>query len=400
MIGYKINDSFGQIGSGTTPKSNDDSYYADNGIPWLNSGDLTNKEVKFIKKKITDKALSEVFSGNVYHEKSLAIAMYGATIGKTGIVNGGFVSNQACCILSKPLGVNLNYVQYVINSSLDKLLLESQGGGQQNINQDIIKNFRFFAPEKSEQEDIARYLDKKIVLIDNKIDHLTQKLHHLEEYKTALIHNAVTKGLDANNCRILDGTPAEEMKWKDSGVEWIGEIPDDASAIRLRDSVTSFKTGSRDTNHYVENGLYDFFTCGKEIRKINDKPFSGEAILINGNGDVGKARLVNTEFDAYQRVYVLQGMKVSSYLLCEQINLGLPNELKRDKKGSVIAFATLGDITGFKIVSFNKNESLSISNYLEKSNQLFEQCTNAINKKIALLLEYKKSLINEAVSGQ
>ncbi|EGR2217498.1 hypothetical protein DZF72_07325 [Vibrio parahaemolyticus] len=313
-----------------------------------------------------------------------------------------FLVNQRVLKISAKHNITQEYLLFLLQSEylLNELYPLANGTKQANISASDVLNIGVSLPSIDEQKSISKLLGVKVSIIDTKVKNLTQKLHHLEEYKTALIHNAVTKGLDANNCRILDGTPAEEMKWKDSGVEWIGEIPDDASAIRLRDSVTSFKTGSRDTNHYVENGLYDFFTCGKEIRKINDKPFSGEAILINGNGDVGKARLVNTEFDAYQRVYVLQGMKVSSYLLCEQINLGLPNELKRDKKGSVIAFATLGDITGFKIVSFNKNESLSISNYLEKSNQLFEQCTNAINKKIALLLEYKKSLINEAVSGQ
>ncbi|MBE4779974.1 hypothetical protein HJ167_20475 [Vibrio parahaemolyticus] len=395
MIGYKINDSFGQIGSGTTPKSNDDSYYADNGIPWLNSGDLTNKEVKFIKKKITDKALSEVFSGNVYHEKSLAIAMYGATIGKTGIVNGGFVSNQACCILSKPLGVNLNYVQYVINSSLDKLLLESQGGGQQNINQDIIKNFRFFAPEKSEQEDIARYLDKKIVLIDNKIDHLTQKLHHLEEYKTALIHNAVTKGLDANGNSLI-GDDFISCRMKDLFFE-SNERSKSGDEVLL--SLSKYH-GIRPRNLVTEKEERAESLVGYKIVKKGD-------LVINKMLAWDKA-IAYSDFDGIvspdYSVYRHKANNKTQTIFC--VNALKDNILQEKIRGlskGIIDSRLRLNAPQFFSLSINMpsvNGIDRINKYCIDKISLVDEACHFTNKKIALLLEYKKSLINEAVSGQ
>ncbi|EPP21618.1 Type I restriction-modification system, specificity subunit S [Vibrio fluvialis PG41] len=390
MIGYKINDSFGQIGSGTTPKSNDDSYYADNGIPWLNSGDLTNKEVKFIKKKITDKALSEVFSGNVYHEKSLAIAMYGATIGKTGIVNGGFVSNQACCILSKPLGVNLNYVQYVINSSLDKLLLESQGGGQQNINQDIIKNFRFFAPEKSEQEDIARYLDKKIVLIDNKIDHLTQKLHHLEEYKTALIHNAVTTGLDANGEQII-----ENARWTSSKFKSIASYQKGIKPKSLQDNKTQNNLPYLNMQQLRGNSAPLEFADSFDGVLVKD----GDLIILWDGANAGElikgkngllsstmALIKSNNLDSDFLYYSLQSSE--SELRDKYVGMGIPH----------VSSEILNSLLINHPISVE--HQVMISDFIKIKENHISKLKGNINKKIALLIEYKKSLINEAVSGK
>lgn len=86
------------IGSGTTPKGND-SYY-DGDIPWLNTGDLTDSYVNIIGKTVTDIAMTECSALKLFDKNSVVIAMYGATIGKLGIITFPTTTNQACCVMS------------------------------------------------------------------------------------------------------------------------------------------------------------------------------------------------------------------------------------------------------------------------------------------------------------
>ena len=82
----KVSRLFKQIGSGTTPSSRDASLYADKGTPWLQSGDFNNNEINLTSKFITDKALDN-YCLKLYKPGSIVIAMYGASIGKVGLLN-------------------------------------------------------------------------------------------------------------------------------------------------------------------------------------------------------------------------------------------------------------------------------------------------------------------------
>jgi len=86
------------IGSGTTPSGED--YYTENGINWLNTGDLTDGYITNIPKKITPKAMEDFSTLKLHDKNSIVIAMYGATIGKLGILTETTTTNQACCVMT------------------------------------------------------------------------------------------------------------------------------------------------------------------------------------------------------------------------------------------------------------------------------------------------------------
>ena len=90
---------FNKIGSGTTPTSSDLSYYDSGDINWLQTGDLNNDYIVATSRKINQKAMSKFSSLKLYDENSLVIAMYGATIGKVGLLKIKSTTNQACCVL-------------------------------------------------------------------------------------------------------------------------------------------------------------------------------------------------------------------------------------------------------------------------------------------------------------
>ncbi|MBU1095526.1 MAG: restriction endonuclease subunit S [Bacteroidetes bacterium] len=105
----KISHIFNKIGSGTTPTSGNEKYYFGS-INWLQTGDLNNGEINETSKKVTEKALKDFPTLREYSKGSLVIAMYGATIGKLGLLNINSTTNQACCVLSEPVNLITKYV--------------------------------------------------------------------------------------------------------------------------------------------------------------------------------------------------------------------------------------------------------------------------------------------------
>lgn len=150
----------------------------------------------------------------IYPADSLVIAMYGATIGKLGITTFDLCTNQACCVMGIPVGIRTKFAFYLLYAMREHLLAVAYGGGQPNISQNLIKTQRAGIPPIDEQIRIVTYLDRRITEIDTLLADLQAQAGMLERYKRELIAEAVTKGLD------------KSVTTKDSGVEYIGAIPE------------------------------------------------------------------------------------------------------------------------------------------------------------------------------
>lgn len=191
----KLNYIFKDIGSGTTPSSTNTLYYSDNDNDyfWLQTGDLNDGYIFETSKKITKLAVEECKSLQLFDAESIIIAMYGATIGKLGILKINSYTNQACCVLSNPQNNNSKYIFYWLLCNKDNIINLSFGGGQPNINQNIIKSLKIsISPNFNTQKTIADYLDKKCSEIDNVIEEKKELANKLKEYKNSLIYECVT----------------------------------------------------------------------------------------------------------------------------------------------------------------------------------------------------------------
>lgn len=188
----KLFKCFALIGSGTTPKSQIEDYYAGN-ISWLQSGDINGSIVKTTAKHINKKALEDYSALRIYGAPFIAIAMYGASIANTSIVVIDACTNQACCVLSLPkLGIDYKYMFYAVLSSKAELLIQARGGTQPNISQEIIKQLRVPIPPMREQTAIAAYLDAQCAKIDELSTEKQSLIADLEAYKKSLIYEVVT----------------------------------------------------------------------------------------------------------------------------------------------------------------------------------------------------------------
>lgn len=186
------------MGSGTTPDTNNLNYYSEDGVNWLQTGDLNDSEVIMTSKHVTELAIKER-GMKLYPAGSIVIAMYGATIGKVGLLKIETTTNQACCVLPNVDNMYNRYVFYTVQSSKTALLAKSAGGGQPNISQTIIKEHKIPIPSLDEQFVIADYLDSKTSKIDTAIKSLEAQRDDLNTLKQSIISEAVTGKIDVRD---------------------------------------------------------------------------------------------------------------------------------------------------------------------------------------------------------
>ena len=186
----KTSHIFHHIGSGTTPKSGREDYYSEDGIPFLQTGDLNDGFINETSKHITEKALRDT-NLKLYPKGSLVVAMYGATIGKLGILNIDTTVNQACCVLPTSDRVGNKFAMHVLSTAKADLLLKSRGGGQPNISQDTIRNEKIVVPPLAEQNEIVQYIEHSCTPIDGAISNATKQISLLQERKQIIINDVV-----------------------------------------------------------------------------------------------------------------------------------------------------------------------------------------------------------------
>lgn len=183
--------AFQGIGSGTTPSTSKKEFYDEEGKYWLQTGDLNDGVILGTSKKVSDIAI-KVCNLKFYPKDSVVIAMYGATIGKVGILGIKTATNQACCVLPANNHMVAKYSFYEFLACKPALLVSAIGGGQPNISQDTIRKQKIAVPPVEEQKMIADYLGKKCVSIDSSISKAQYQVELLQEYKQSLITEVVT----------------------------------------------------------------------------------------------------------------------------------------------------------------------------------------------------------------
>lgn len=156
--------SCGSWGSGATPSRTNTEYYGGT-IPWLKTGDLNDGIIKEIPEHITDLALEKT-SVRLNPPGSVLMAMYGATIGKLGILGISATTNQACCACIPYTGIYNKYLFYFLLASRKSFIKMGEGGAQPNISKEKIVNFIIPLPPLAEQKRIVARLEELLPLCE------------------------------------------------------------------------------------------------------------------------------------------------------------------------------------------------------------------------------------------
>ena len=154
----------GSWGSGATPSRTNPEYYGGT-IPWLKTGDLNDGIIKEIPEYITELALRKT-SVRLNPPGSVLMAMYGATIGKLGILARPATTNQACCACIPYSGIYNKYLFFFLLTSRKSFIKMGEGGAQPNISKEKIVNYPMPLPPLAEQKRIVAKIEELLPLVD------------------------------------------------------------------------------------------------------------------------------------------------------------------------------------------------------------------------------------------
>jgi len=415
----RVKEIFRRIGSGTTPPSGDPTYYDENGFNWLQTGDLNDGLISETSKKISQKAVDEISTLKKYPINSLVIAMYGATIGKMGYLRIKTTTNQACCVLTNPLNNNSQYLFYLLLSIKQYIISLSTGGGQPNINQDIVRFLKLYIPTLQEQTSIAIYLDTKTAAIDRKIELLTAKSDKYKALRRSLINETVCRGLNPDAPK------------KDSGIEWIGMIPEHWCEYRMKDlgslySGLSGKAGddfNQDENdnncdfipftNIFNNDTIDPDVMGKVVVFENEKQNKvkkNDLFFLMSSEDydgLGKSSLLtvdlkNTYLNSFCKGFRITRKKVLPAFLNYQLQSDTFRKIMQiEGKGFTRMNLKMEKVNDFTIyIPDSIEEQATIVKYLNERNAQIDTILTNINEQITKLTLLRKTLINDVVTGK
>ncbi|MBH0031961.1 restriction endonuclease subunit S [Pseudoalteromonas sp. SWYJZ98] len=163
-------------GAGGTPKRSETSYYGGD-IPWVKTGDLGPRRLKVASEHITELGVKNS-SAKLFTKGSVAIAMYGATIGKTSILDFDATTNQACAV-GQPIAdvTDTEFLYYILKNEKQNFIDKGKGGAQPNISQQIIKAHTIGFPPHPEQKRIVEKLDSVLAQVDT----IQQRLNNLPD---------------------------------------------------------------------------------------------------------------------------------------------------------------------------------------------------------------------------
>jgi type I restriction enzyme, S subunit len=245
-------------------------------------------------------------------------------------------------------------------------------------------------PPAAEQDAIVRFLDWSNWRLERAIQAKQKLIKLLEEQKQAIIHRAVTRGLDPN------------VRLKPSGVEWLGDVPEHWEVRRLR-SLAHIKTGDRDTINRVDDGQYPFFVRSQNVEHINTWAFDGEAVLTAGDG-AGVAKVfhyVNGKFDYHQRVYKFSEFRdILGRFFFEYFRATLKFEALAGNAKSTVDSLRRPMLQNFPVVLPSKEEQAVIVDYLKGPVASIDTTIDRSLNKIDLLREYRTRLIADVVTGK
>jgi len=284
---------------------------------------------------------------------------------------------------------NSNFIVYYLNSPTCKAMAEAQATGttRLRINLGMLKKLPLLFPPLPEQHAIASYLDCETARLDDLISRQQRLIELLQEKRQALIGHAVTRGLDEN------------VALKDSGVEWLGKVPEHWEVKKLGYMAT-LKSGDAITSEQIEEeGTYSVFG-GNGLRGYTEKfTHSGYYVLIGRQGALcGNINYASGEFWASEHAVVVNP-------LCKFETVWMGELLRSMNLGQYSISAAQ---PGLSVEVINKlkipipplPEQRAIANHIETETSKIDRLIARAERAITLMQEHRSALITAAVTGQ
>ena len=364
-------------------------------------GYISLKDHDRFKKKISPK------------KDDIFIVKSGATTGNVGIVNTDEIfdiwSPLALIRCNKTLAIQ-KYIYFYLLSTLFKSQVEFNWsfGTQQNIGMGVIERIKVILPPLSEQQQIVEVLDKKTAQLDKVKSLLEEQIQKLKDYRSSLIYETVTKGLD------------KTVPLKDSGIDWIGQVPEgwEAGKVKYFSQISAGATPDRN-NSLFWNGNINWMSSGEvnqgivkhtsetitdlALKRTSTKllPNGTVMLALNGQGKTkGTAAVLAIESASNQSLAsfivdnkILNNMYLYYFFVANYYNIrGLKGE---DRDG-----LNLQLVSNIVIPLFEIEEQQKIVDFLDKKTVQIDQLIQIKNKQIDNINKQRQTLIYDYVTGK
>jgi type I restriction enzyme S subunit len=368
-----------------------DKYFEEDSIPIVRTVDISDS-YDISKFDRISPQVSNQFKRTIIQEGDVLISVVG-TIGKTMIVTkeleGCNLSRSVCRIVLNG-SLNNKFLNYLFNSEVFwvRVFELTSGSIQSVLNLEDLSSFVFPYPLINEQLEIVQFLDDKTELLDKLISTKERKITLLKEQRISLINQIITKGLNPS------------VKMKNSGVEWIGEIPYNWSVIKLK-YVGKISSGDTLESSKIEpEGLYPVFG-GNGIMGYHYEYNYSHSVLSIGRvgekcGNVHKV-LSKSWINDNSLVLDFDTSKFNIDYLFHTITRRNLNVLRNQNTQPLIT----GTIVKNEYIPYPDTKTQNeIVDYLEFKTKEIDDLVQLEQKKIDILKEYRQSLISEVVTGK
>lgn len=327
----------------------------------------------------------------IYDKPSVLLGRKG-TVNKPQFIEEPFWTVDTLFYTEIYNGIFPRYLFYLSQQMPFDFLQESSA--VPSMTQEKLNSVKVCKPTLQEQTAIAKYLDHQTAIIDELIEKKTKQIALLKEKRQAIINETVTKGLDPTS------------KMKDSGIEWLGEIPESWEVIKLKWHLNflnykriPIESGIR----FERQGNYPYYGASGIIDYVDDYIFEGKYILIGEDGanilsrSTPLAFIAEGKFWVNNHAHILEVLGGNVDYFCYQIE---SNDFTPLATGSAQPKLTKDAVANIKVIVPPLIEQNVIVDFINNCSSSIDSIVDKIYTQIEKLKEYRQSLISEAVTGK
>ena len=384
-----------QVRTGYTPPKINDNNYCKNGVVWVKPDNL-NEFIPIVdsKEKISEEGLR---NNSIIPKGSVLVCCIGS-IGKFGVAGIDLITNQQINSLIFNDKINIEYGKFLVAASESEHDRNSNGNVVKILNGENQKNIFLVCPPLVEQIRIASFLDHKTTQIDTLIEKKEHLVEKLTLKRQAIINEAVTKGLNP------------DVPMKDSGIEWLGEIPEHWEVVSLKYLVNHSTTKGNgksklkvaleniesQTGVYLESEKKEFEGELKEFKKDDIlfnklRPYLAKVFKAPEDGECVSELLVFT---------CLSPVLIPDFLFWKLISQQIISVVDSSTYGAKMPRVGTDFMLNLPIALPLKDEQEGIIKHIADKIKIIDATSEKAKESIEKLKLYRQSLISEAVTGK
>lgn len=400
--------------------------YFGEGFPFVSYGNVYNDSIQVEEIKTLANSTAEdqkqysVLEGDIFFTRtSETINEIGISATAQATIPNATFSGFVIRLRPDKRLIKKEYSKYFFKADVNRQFLSKEINlvTRASLSQNILSNLPVILPDFKEQTVIAEYLDSKTQIIDKKASLLKKKIGYYQELRKSLINETVTKGLDPN------------VKLKDSGIDWIGQIPEHWEVKRLK-NIGNIETSS--VNKKIEENeklvklvnyvdVYNnpskeiwnsenFMTVSASELQVRSKRLKkGDALFTPSSEtieDIGVSSIVMEDLESTLYSYHLIRLRFT-YEFAIDFKKYMLNNDKVQYYFSHSATGTTRKILGLNtfynlpvVFPPSKKEQVQIGQFLKDKTTKIDQIIKNIQTQISILKEFRKTLINDVVTGK